>query len=530
MARRNPGLKRSHQLEEYTPEQLAELIKCANDPVYFIKTYIKIKHPTRGKIAFQLYDYQEELVNMYVNNRFNIILSARQTGKTETSCAFLLWYAIFKPEKTVLIASNKSTNAMELIAKIQFAYEELPQWLKPGIDDANWNKHTCAFDNKSRIVSTTTSKDSGRGLAISLIYCDELAFVKNHVQDEFWDSILPTISTGGAMIITSTPNGDSNLFARTWFSSVATVPEERKKDDFFPMHVKWDQPPGRDAAFRQMMITKLGERKWRQEYECEFLSSDQTLFDSYMITQGEEHAKKYRQNYKVAGHVFYKKLDTTKSYIVGVDPATGSGSDYSVIQVMEFPSMIQVMEYRTNSMSSPVVYTQLKQILSFLEQFTKDVYFSVENNGVGEGIIALYQADETPPTHAHFVSETGAKRLGFHTSTSSKIKAALKMKELFERRAMTINSDILFHEMKNYVRREGAYAANPGATDDCISAMLIIYRILEEMASYDDDAYVKLYSVDSEIEMEGQWEYDEEDRKGLVEEYDDNEIIMPFLI
>lgn len=204
MARTNPGLKKSNSLSEYTQEQIVELARCAKDPIYFIRNYIKIKHPKRGKISFNLYDYQEELIRMYMGNRFNIILSARQTGKTETSCAFLLWYAIFHPDKTVLIASNKSTNAMELIGKIRYAYEELPNWLKPGIDADNWNKHTCAFDNKSRIVSTTTSKDSGRGLAISLIYCDELAFVKPHVQEEFWDSILPTISciSGDSLILT----------------------------------------------------------------------------------------------------------------------------------------------------------------------------------------------------------------------------------------------------------------------------------------------------------------------------------------
>lgn len=268
MARTNPGLKKSNSLSEYTQEQIVELARCAKDPIYFIRNYIKIKHPKRGKISFNLYDYQEELIRMYMGNRFNIILSARQTGKTETSCAFLLWYAIFHPDKTVLIASNKSTNAMELIGKIRYAYEELPNWLKPGIDADNWNKHTCAFDNKSRIVSTTTSKDSGRGLAISLIYCDELAFVKPHVQEEFWDSILPTISTGGAMIITSTPNGDSNLFARMWFTAIGKVPEEREDDAFIPLHVKWDQPPGRDEKFKRTMIDKLGERKWQQEFEC----------------------------------------------------------------------------------------------------------------------------------------------------------------------------------------------------------------------------------------------------------------------
>ncbi len=270
MAKRAPGIKRANQEVGYTQEQMIELYKCSIDPIYFITTYVKIRHPKHGQIKFNLHDYQRDMVMRYKNNRFNILLSARQTGKTETSCAYLLWYAIFHPDKTVLIASNKSSNAMELIGKIQYAYEELPNWLKPGIDDTNWNKHTCTFDNKSRIVASATSKDSGRGLAISLIYCDELAFVAPHVQVEFWDSILPTISTGGAMIITSTPNGDSNLFARTWFNSISKTPEELAADPnaFIPLHVKWNQPPGRDDDFKKQFMDKLGERKWRQEFEC----------------------------------------------------------------------------------------------------------------------------------------------------------------------------------------------------------------------------------------------------------------------
>lgn len=150
---------------------IIELQRCAHDPIYFIKNYVYIKHAKRGRIKFDLYDYQIELIKKYMGQRFNIVLSARQTGKTETSCRFLLWSAIFKPDQTILVASNKSSNSMEIIAKIQYAYEELPAWLKPGADENNWNKHNISFDNKSRIVATTTSADSGRGMAISLLYC-----------------------------------------------------------------------------------------------------------------------------------------------------------------------------------------------------------------------------------------------------------------------------------------------------------------------------------------------------------------------
>lgn len=267
MAKRNPRLKKAGTISEYTPEMISELRKCARDPAYFARNYVMIKHAKRGKIKFNLYPYQEEMLQMYQDNRFNIILSARQTGKTETTCAYLLWFAIFHADKTILVVSNKASNAKEMIAKIQYAYEELPEWLKPGIDDASWNKHECAFDNKSRIIAQATSTDSGRGLAISLLYCDEFAFVRPHIQAEFWDSVYPTLSTGGSCIISSTPNGDSNLFAEMWRKATLGGVSE---DDapFKAKHVPWDAPPGRDEKFKRQQIAILGERKWRQEYEC----------------------------------------------------------------------------------------------------------------------------------------------------------------------------------------------------------------------------------------------------------------------
>lgn len=263
-SKKNPGLKRSNTPVEYTREMIIELQRCATDPVYFINNYVYIRHAKRGRIKFELYDYQVEMIKKYNSQRFNIILSARQTGKTETSCAFLLWTAIFKPDQMILVASNKSANAMEIISKIQYAYEELPAFLKPGIDDNSWNKHECKFDNKSRIVATTTSKDSGRGFAISLLYVDEFAFVKPHISREFYDSILPTISTGGSMIISSTPNGDVGQYAELWRGANAGVNDFKHGITFVP----WNAPPDRDEAFKKKFMGLLGERKWRQEYEC----------------------------------------------------------------------------------------------------------------------------------------------------------------------------------------------------------------------------------------------------------------------
>ena len=224
--RRNPNLKSAYKEESYTAEQIQEIIRCTTDPSYFIKNYVYIKHPVRGRIKFDLYDYQEDMIHLYHTSDLAIVLSARQTGKTESICAYLLWYAIFHEEVTILIASNKSSSAMELIAKIQDVYEYLPHWLKPGINEDSWNKHECKFDNKSRIVSSTTSKDSGRGLAISLLYCDEFAFVPANIQEEFWTSIQPTLSC---------LRGDTLVYTNDGLIPIEQLHANRKVGEYFKL-------------------------------------------------------------------------------------------------------------------------------------------------------------------------------------------------------------------------------------------------------------------------------------------------------
>ena len=193
---KNPYLKSANEVMEYTSHQVSELQKCMDDPVYFAQNYVQIQHPVRGSIPLVLYPYQVKMLRTFKDNRNSIILSARQTGKSVISSVYLLWYAIFHFEKTVLIASNKNENAMEMIYRIKFIYERLPHWLKPGLEADGYNKHSVGFDNGSRIHSQATSENTGRGMAISLLYLDEFAFVRDTIQLEFWTSVAPTLATG----------------------------------------------------------------------------------------------------------------------------------------------------------------------------------------------------------------------------------------------------------------------------------------------------------------------------------------------
>lgn len=522
---KNINIKKAFEQTDFTPEQVEEIRRCMygydnpetgkfeSGPIYFAKNYVRIQHPKRGDIPFILYEYQERMMNMFLKNNKVIVLSARQTGKSVTSSVFLLWFAIFNPNVTVLIAANRNANAMEMISRIGYAYEYLPMWMKPGVTDDGWNKHTLKFDNKSRIVSDATSANTGRGMSISLLYLDEFAFVAPNVQEEFWTSILPTLSTGGACIMTSTPNGSVDKFSSIWRASN----HDSNTDGltFKPIHVKWDEPPGRDEAFKASNIALLGEIKWKQEYECEFLSSDPLLIDSMILNQLEQHIKQpIRED---VGFKFYQQLQPNKTYLVGVDPATGSGADFSTILVYDFQDLTMVAQYRSNTVSSPHLYAHLKLLLNKISAVGSTSYFSIENNGVGEGMVALYENDENVPDNAEFVSEDGKDRLGMRTENRVKLRTCLTVKQMVESGVLEVKSELLHKEFKSFIVTRGNYAAQVGATDDLISALLIVVRILEELATYEQRAfdmmnsYEKVGSFNRETATsESYEEYDEE--------------------
>lgn len=496
---KNVNVKKANQQHEYTPEQVRELGLCVEDPIYFIKKYVMIKHPVRGSIPFDMYLYQERMIKAFMENKFCVALASRQVGKSITAAAYILWFSIFHFDKTILIASNKNKNAMLMIRHIQFAYENLPMWIKPGVTEIGWNRHSVEFDNGSRIESTATTEDAGRSMSISLLYCDEFAFVKPNIQEEFWTSIEPTLSTGGSCIMTSTPNGDINIFAQIWRGALVGA------NGFFPIEVTWNEPPNRDQKFKEDTIAKIGERKWLQEYDCQFLSSDALLVDSLTLINLTNTIKNIKPAFEIRDVIFWKEPLPNHTYLIGVDPSTGSGKDFSAIEVYEFPSMEQVAEYRSNSVSSTSIYQVLRNILFYFEKKESAVYFSVENNGVGEGIISLFEADEHPPLTAEFVSETGKERRGITTTAKSKMRCCLSLKEMIEKGTIGIKSTIMLQEIKEFVRKRGAYEARRGSTDDSVAATLVAIRLMEEISTYDQDAYNKLFSQEYNEWSEGEY-------------------------
>lgn len=268
------NLKKANSLDEFDGHRVLELKRCKNDIIYFCKNYVKVQHPARGAVMFEPYDYQLRMLEGFSNNRFNLVVAGRQLGKSTVIAIYILHAALFDFNKSFLIASNKDDNAKDIMSRIKYAYEYLPSWLKPGVKVYNTKK--IVFDNKCAIVSQATSPNTGRGGSYNKVLLDELAFVPKRIQEEMWASIAPTISTGGSLLVSSTPNGDSDLFASLYRKSKVS------EDGFNLIEVKWDEHPDRDEKYKKMMIGKIGQQKWYQEYEC--IDGDQivTVYDSVL--------------------------------------------------------------------------------------------------------------------------------------------------------------------------------------------------------------------------------------------------------
>lgn len=489
----NDLIKRAYAPSEFTPENIQELAKCQRDPVYFIKNYVYLQHPKQGKILFKLYDYQEELVRTLQEERWTIALLARQMGKTQTISMFLLWYAMFVPDQTILIASKNNGHAMEIMDRVRFAYEELPHWLKAGCK--YYNKHNIEFDNGSRIKSEATTEKTGRGLSISKLYLDELGFINPRIQENMWASLAPTLSTGGSAIISSTPNGDTELFAQLWRGA------NTGQNSFKPLFYPWNRHPERGEDYLKEMRGQLGPKKFRQEVLCEFISSDAMLIDSIKLA----HFKPMEPISENMGFRFWKEVGGGgKTYLVGVDPATGNGSDFTVIQVVEFPALEQVAELRLNTVHVPLIYAKIKWLLKHLRQPDQnrrraEIVWSFERNGVGEALVAMIQNDEGDGVYIDGVdlyNET-MNRLGVYTTGKSKLVACMQFKNLIEKiqGGMKIHSDVLIFELQNFVAAQGTYQARYGSTDDAVMAMMVVMKLLNRLSSYDDKARQLVYET-----------------------------------
>ncbi len=499
--------KKANKQESFTNEQVEDLMKCM-DPelgyLYFAKKFAFIQHPVQGKLLFEPYDYQEKLMDSYHNHRFNINMLPRQTGKTTCAAVYLCWYAMFNPDQTILIAAHKYTGAQEIMTRIRYVYELCPDYIRAGV--TSYNKGSLEFDNGSRIISQTTTGTTGRGLSISLLYCDEFAFVMPNIAEEFWTSISPTLATGGRAIITSTPNSDEDTFATIWKQAEQKFDDHGNEGDtgingFHSFTCHWSEHPDRDDTWKSEEVQRIGEEKFRREYECEFLIFDETLINSLKLNVME--GKEPLMN---MGQVrWYKKPEIDKTYIIALDPAIGTGGDYAAIQVIELPTYNQVAEWQHNTTPIPGQIRVLKDICTYIEKECNNepqIYWSVENNGIGEACLLVIQDFGEENIPGLFISEPIRKghvrkfRKGFNTTHGSKVSACARLKTMVENDKLKVNSKPLISELKGFVATGSSFQAKPGHHDDLISAVILTLRMVNIIKDWHPNIYESFSQVE----------------------------------
>lgn len=469
----NPNLKRANIPVEFTQEQVEEFIKCSQSPLYFIENYIQIVNIDQGLIPFSMYDFQKEIVELVEKERFVICKMPRQTGKTTTVAAVLLWYTMFHEDFSIAILAHKSAQSREILGRIQLAYEHLPRWMQLGI--VEWNKGNIELENGSKMLAASTSASAIRGGSFNLIYLDEFAFVPTHIQEEFFASVYPTISSGqtSKVLITSTPNG-LNLFYKLWTDS------ENNNNNYKRIDVHWSDVPGRDEKWRDETIRNTSEDQFRIEFECEFIGSTNTLISPSVLRRlvylnaiaSNEHTR------------IYIEPQHKHNYVIIADTSRGVENDYSafvVLDVSDLPTKV-VAVYQNNTIS-PMSYPEV--IAGFAKKYN-DAWMLVESNDIGLSIAeALHNELEVDNVlmssargRAGQVLSSGfgptGQYFGVRTTKQVKRVGCLNLKTLIENDQLVINDYKILEELTSFVQKADSFSAEDGKHDD-LAMCLVLY-------------------------------------------------------
>lgn len=491
----NPNLKRTNVPIQFTQEQIEEYLKCKEDPVYFAQNYVKIINLDHGLVPFEMYPFQEKLVKNFHHNRFNICKMPRQSGKSTTVVSYLLHYALFNDSVNIGILANKAATARELLGRLQTAYEALPQWMQQGV--AVWNRGSVELENKSKIIAASTSASAVRGMSFNIIFLDEFAFIPNHIADDFFSSVYPTISSGKStkVIIVSTPKG-MNHFYRLWHDA------ELGRNEYVTTDVHWSEVPGRDEAWKEQTIKNTSESQFRVEFECEFLGSVDTLIAPAKLKSMVYDEPLAKNN----GTEIYSHSEKNHNYIITVDVARGVEKDYSafiIFDVTSFPYKV-VGKYRNN---------QIKPMLfpSVIHEFAKaynQAYVLCEVNDIGDQVASILQFDLEYENllmcsmrgRAGQIVGTGFSgkktQLGVKMSKTVKKIGSLNLKTLIESDKLLITDYDIIAELTTFVQKNQSFEAEEGCNDDLamclvIFAWLVAQDYFKEMT--EDDIRKRIY-------------------------------------
>jgi hypothetical protein len=496
----NPNLKRANVAQEFTTDQVSEFIKCSQDPIYFIKKYIKIVSLDEGLIPFDMYHFQEDMVTKFNQHRFNICKLPRQSGKSTIVTSYLLWYALFNDNVNIAILANKAATAREMLGRLQLSYENLPKWLQQGI--ISWNKGSVELENGSKILAASTSASAVRGMSFNIIFLDEFAFVPSNIAEEFFSSVYPTISSGKntKVIIISTPHG-MNMFYKLWHDA------ERNKNEYINTEVHWSEVPGRDAAWKEQTIKNTSEQQFRVEFECEFLGSVDTL-----ISASKLRLLVYEDPIKRNGKLdVYEDPVDGNQYVITVDVSRGTNNDYSAFTVIDTTTIPYklVAKYKDNQIK-PILFPNI--IHQIAKAYNK-ANILIEINDIGAQVADILQYELEYENllmcamrgRAGQIVGTGFSgkkaSLGVRMTQAVKKIGCSNLKALIEEDKLIIKDYDIISELTTFIQKQNTFMAEEGCNDD-LAMSLVIFSWLAMQPYFkelhDNDVRQRIYEEQRE--------------------------------
>ena len=480
----NANLKPAGIGIEFTKDQVKEYMKCAQDPIYFIKKYVKVVSLDEGLVPFNLYDYQEEIVDAVHNNRFVISKLPRQSGKSTTMISYILHYVLFNQSMTVAVLANKQSTAREILSRLKMAYEYLPLWLQQGI--VEWNKGSLELENGSRIIASSTSASAVRGGSFNMIFLDEFAHVPQNIAEEFFSSVYPTITSGQStkVLMVSTPNG-LNLFYHYWRG--ATKREgEKGKNEYIPIEIHWSQVPKypggplRDQEWKEQQIKNTSEQQFQTEFECDFIGSTNTLISSSKL-----HCLNFISpiDNNNDGLMIYEQPIEDHLYVMAVDTARGQGLDYSAFIVVDITtSPYKVVARFRNNTISPLVYpTAIRSVCDKYNQ----AYCLIELNDIGAQVADILYQDLEYENVLQSVYKGRAgqvigsgfggsqSQMGVRTTGPVKKLGCSVLKSLVENDKLLIDDMDIIQELYTFVAKGASFEADDGHNDDLVMCLVL---------------------------------------------------------
>jgi hypothetical protein len=448
-----------------------EYLKCAKDPIHFMRKYCYIQHPQRGRIQFNLYPFQEKVLTLFQKNDYTTILKSRQLGISTLVSGYSLWLMIFHKDKNILALATTQATARNLVTKVQFMWENLPSWLK--VDSAENNKLSLRLSNGSKIQAKSSNADAARSEAVSLLIIDEAAFIDNIA--ETWASAQQTLATGGGAIVLSTPYGTGNWFHQTW------VKAESGENDFLPVKLPWYVHPERDQTWRDAQDALLGDpRLAAQECDCDFSTSgDIVFYNEYLEYYEKTHIKDPLERRGADQNLWvWESADYSRDYMVVADVARGDGKDFSTFHVIDIENSVQVAEYK-----GQIGTKEFGHLLVGIAAEYNNAMLVIENANIGWATIQvaidrqyanLYYSqrsgEATVDSYFDTYQDHSKMVAGFTMSSKTRPMVIGKFQEYISDRSVTIHSKRLVEEMKVFIWKNGRAEAQTGYNDDLVMA------------------------------------------------------------